>query len=75
MVDNERLRQLQEAEAACEADAIAAAKAVAYRNELRHRLEIQASLTLLGFCLHIAGLTGPSVEECLDQDDRPALYS
>ena len=44
--------QLQEAEAACEADAIAAAKAVAYRNELRHRLEIQASFTPPGFCAY-----------------------
>ena len=52
MADNERLRQLQEAEAACEADAIAAAKAVAYRNELRHRLEIQASFTPPGFCAY-----------------------
>lgn len=43
VADNDRLRQLQEAEAACEADAIAAAKAVAHRSELRHRLEIQAS--------------------------------
>lgn len=42
VADNEKLRQLQEAEAALEADAVAAANAVAYRNELRHRLEIQA---------------------------------
>ena len=42
-VDNERLRQLQEAEAACEAEAFAAARAVEYRNELRHRLDIQVS--------------------------------
>ena len=39
--DNERLRQLQEAEAACEAEATAAARAIEYRNELRHRLDIQ----------------------------------
>lgn len=39
--DNEKLRQLQEAEAACEAEAVAAARAVEYRNELRHRLDIQ----------------------------------
>ena len=41
--DNEQLRKLQEAEAACEAEAAAAARAVEYRNELRHRLDIQAS--------------------------------
>ena len=41
VIDNERLRQLQEAEAACEAEAFAAAQAVEYRNELRHRLDIQ----------------------------------
>ena len=43
IVDNERLRQLQEAEAACEAEALAAARAVEYRNELRHRLDIQVN--------------------------------
>ncbi|DBB04582.1 hypothetical protein WJX77_001387 [Trebouxia sp. C0004] len=42
--DNEKLRQLQEAEAACEAEAVAAARAVEYRNELRHRLDIQAQI-------------------------------
>lgn len=42
-IDNERLRQLQEAEAACEAEAFAAAQAVEYRNELRHRLDIQVT--------------------------------
>ena len=41
--DNEKLRQLQEAEAACEAEAVAAARAVEYRNELRHRLDIQVT--------------------------------
>ena len=39
--NNEQLRRLQEAEAACEAEAVAAARAVEYRNELRHRLDIQ----------------------------------
>ena len=43
VIDNERLRQLQEAEAACEAEAFAAAQAVEYRNELRHRLDIQVT--------------------------------
>jgi len=42
--DNERLRQLQEAEAVSEAEAVAAARAVEYRNELRHRLDIQVML-------------------------------
>lgn len=42
--DNEKLRQLQEAEAACEAEATAAARAIEYRNELRHRLDIQAQI-------------------------------
>ena len=40
-VDNERLRQLQAAEAACEEEAVAAARAIEYRHELRHRLDIQ----------------------------------
>ena len=44
IADNERLRQLQEAEAASEAEAVAAARAVEYRNELRHRLDIQVML-------------------------------
>ena len=39
--NNEQLRRLQEAEAAFEAEAVAAARAVEYRNELRHRLDIQ----------------------------------
>lgn len=46
-VDNEKLRQLQEAEAACEAEAFAAARAVEYRNELRHRLDIQVIAQIL----------------------------
>ena len=41
--NNEQLRKLQEAEAACEAEAVAAARAVEYRNELRHRLDIQVT--------------------------------
>lgn len=50
--DNEKLRQLQEAEAACEAEAVAAARAVEYRNELRHRLDIQVMLIILILIQH-----------------------
>ena len=64
MVDNERLRQLQEAEAACEAEAVAAAKAVAYRSELRHRLEIQAS-TAVCSCTNSGAATTVVVPKCI----------
>ena len=53
IVDNERLRLLQEAEAACEAEALAAARAVEYRNELRHRLDIQVMPLALVLLLDI----------------------